>query len=119
MTGLEATKMQLYKKLAQSAIIIMALIFPNLTYAEKKCAYSLDSLQEETVDIREAKKSLVDELENIDGFVGAGIGDRHIKLYVIINAPVIEYFEKQFGDSYQGWPVVIEQTGGFRLLTGS
>ncbi len=107
--------MQLYKKLAQSTLMTMALMLP--TYAEGKC-YSLDPSQEETVGIREAKKSLMGELENMDGLVGAGIGDGHIKLYVNPNALVVEYFKEQFGDIYQGWPVVIVYSGGISVQAG-
>ena len=45
--------------------------------------------------IAEAKRSLGQQLRTIDGFVGIGVGDGDILLYVVDStAPVVEHFER-------------------------
>ena len=65
--------------------------------------------------IAEAKRSLGQQLRTIDGFVGIGVGDGDIRLYVVDStAPVVEHFRANFGDSYIGYPVSLVLSPGFR-----
>ena len=67
------------------------------------------------LSITEAKRSLGQKLRMMDGFVGIGVGDGNIRLYVVDqSAPVVKHFRAHFGDSYVGYPVSLVLSPGFR-----
>ena len=64
--------------------------------------------------IAEAKRSLGQQLRTMKGFVGIGIGDGDILLYVVDStAPVVKHFRANFGDSYIGYLVSLVLLPGF------
>lgn len=65
--------------------------------------------------ISEAKRSLGRQLRTIDGFVGIGVDDGNIRVYVADSAaPVAAHFRANFGDSYSGYPVSLVLSPEFR-----
>ena len=78
--------------------------------------YNCELIMTQTrLSITEAKRSLGQQLRAMDGFVGIGVGDADIRLYVVDpSAPVVEHFRTHFGDSYVGYPVSLVISPGFR-----
>ena len=66
--------------------------------------------------INEAKRQLGQELRVFDGFVGVGVGeDSEIRVYVLAErAKAAQVLEERWGNSFQGFPVSIELSSGFR-----
>lgn len=65
-------------------------------------------------DIRQAKRSLGRELRAVDGFVGVGIGQDGIRLYVKTEtAPVVKLLRDKWGTNYRGFKVSVVLTDGF------
>ena len=73
------------------------------------------STKEERPSVLEARESLVNELRDKAGFIGTGIENSYILLYVTYeNTSVVQHFKAQFGDSYMGYPVkIVDTNGGF------
>lgn len=72
-------------------------------------------MSQSRLSISEAKRSLGQQLRMIDGFVGIGVGDGDIRVYVVDStAPVAAHFRANFGDSYSGYPVSLVLSPGFR-----
>ena len=65
--------------------------------------------------IQRAKRSLGRDLSAQEGFVGVGIADNTIRLYARAEtAPVVKALRSRWGDTYQGHPVSIVLSSGFR-----
>ena len=66
-------------------------------------------------DITEAKRALGRELRSKDGFVGIGLAEGHIRLYANDqSAPVVEFFEAHYGNTFRGYSVSVVTSPGFR-----
>lgn len=67
-----------------------------------------------SIDITEAKRALGRELRSIDGFVGVGVADARIRLYAKDqSAPVVEFFEARYGNTFRGYSVSVVTSSGF------
>lgn len=66
-------------------------------------------------DIQTAKRSLGRELRALEGFVGVGIGQEGIRLYATAKtAPVVKIFHDRWGTIYDGFPVSVVLSDGFK-----
>ena len=69
--------------------------------------------------IKEVKDALYNEVMEMEGFAGIGIGisdgEPHIELFVTYaDTPIVHYFATMYGNHYRGYKVVITNTeGGF------
>ena len=65
--------------------------------------------------IAEAKLKLGKELRPYDGFVGIGVGDDEIRVYVRNeSAKANQVLKNRWGDSYEGFPVHVILSPGFQ-----
>ena len=65
--------------------------------------------------LAEAKRSLARELRGHRGFIGVGVGDGTIRLYVSAQtAPAARHFSSRYGSNYMGYVVSVEESSGFR-----
>lgn len=68
--------------------------------------------------ITEAKRELGQELRPYDGFVGIGIGDDEIRIYVRNESMKIKRaLRERWGDSYEGYPINVIESSGFHTLS--
>ena len=66
-------------------------------------------------DVQKAKRSLGRQLRALDGYVGIGVGNEGIRLYATANtAPVVRTFHDRWGTTYEGFPVAIVLSRGFK-----
>lgn len=67
-------------------------------------------------NVREAKRSLGRELRALEGFVGVGVGSGdNIRLYATAaDAPVVTALKARWGEFYEGFPVSVVLSPGFR-----
>ena len=66
-------------------------------------------------DIRHAKHMLGRELRAVEGFVGLGVGRDGIRVYASSDdAPVVSTLRDRWGDTYEGFPVAVVVSQGFR-----
>ena len=73
-----------------------------------------------TTDLRRAKRSLGRKLRAVDGFVGVGVGEGGIRVYAAAaDAPVVSVLKDQWGDTYEGYPVSVVLSPGFRAQGGA
>ena len=66
--------------------------------------------------INEAKRQLSRELREFDGFVGVGVGENsELRVYVVAEeSKAVQVFNERWGKFFEGFPVVIERSSGFR-----
>jgi len=72
-------------------------------------------MTEERADIYRAKRALASELRLEPGFVGVGVANDLIRLYVTTkDSPAVEFFRSRYGNTYQGHSVAVIESTGFR-----
>ena len=75
-------------------------------------------MTDDRADIYRAKRALARELRLKAGFVGVGVADDLIRLYVKSeDSPAVQYFRSRYGHTYEGHSVTVILSTGFR--TGS
>ena len=71
--------------------------------------------------INKAKRTLGRELRVHEGFMGVGVGDNGvIRLYARADtAPVVQVLRDRWGETYEGFPVSVVLSSGFKASSSS
>ena len=68
-------------------------------------------------NLQNAKITIRDEIQELDGFTGIGLGVDDIRVYVKSNqSSVVKYLQEKYGETYEGFSISIIVTGEIKAF---